>query len=54
LRAINAHGEEKTKEYIDDKLVAIVEEAGQKKCGPNHNRQCCKLQRCRFNYPIEI
>jgi hypothetical protein len=30
LRAINAQGEEKTKEYIADKLVAIVEEVGPK------------------------
>jgi hypothetical protein len=30
LRAINAQGEEKTKEYIADKLVSIVEEVGPK------------------------
>jgi hypothetical protein len=30
LRAINAQGEEKTKEYIDDKLVIVVEEVGAK------------------------
>jgi hypothetical protein len=30
LRAINAQGEEKTKEYIADKLVALVEEVGAK------------------------
>jgi hypothetical protein len=28
LRAINAQGEDKTKEYIADKLVVIVEEVG--------------------------
>lgn len=30
LRAINAFGEEKTKEYIAEKLVAVVEEIGPK------------------------
>ena len=30
LRALNAQGEEKTKEYIADKLVAVVEEVGAK------------------------